>query len=53
MADAPLKSLAAYSQFVTELHNRIPAPEMSFSRPNLPAVIRELEEIVEGISNNA
>ncbi len=34
-------------------HNRIPAPEMSFSRPNLPAVIREIEEIVEDISNNA
>lgn len=34
-------------------HNRIPATEMSFSRPNLPAVIREIEEIAEDISNNA
>ncbi len=34
-------------------HNRIPAPEMRFSRPNLPVVIREIEEIVEDISNNA
>lgn len=25
-------------------HNRIPAPEMSFDRPNLPALIREIEE---------
>ncbi len=35
------------------MHNRIPAAEMSFSRPNLPAVIREIEEIVEDVSNNA
>lgn len=26
-------------------HNRIPAPEMSFSRPNLPMVVREIEEL--------
>ena len=26
-------------------HNRIPAPEMSFHQPNLPALIREIEEI--------
>ena len=26
-------------------HNRIPAPEMSFTRPNLPAVIREIEQL--------
>jgi hypothetical protein len=25
-------------------HNRVPAPEMSFTRPNLPALIREVEE---------
>jgi len=30
-------------------HNRIPAPEMSFSRPNLPALIREIESLVEKI----
>jgi hypothetical protein len=24
-------------------HNRIPAPEMSFTRPNLPVLIREIE----------
>ena len=28
-------------------HHRIPAPEMSFTRPNLPALIREVEELVK------
>jgi hypothetical protein len=28
-------------------HNRIPAPEMSFSQPNLPALIREIEKLIE------
>lgn len=27
-------------------HNRIPAPEMSFIKPNLPALIREIEAII-------
>jgi hypothetical protein len=27
--------------------NRIPAPEMSFTRPNLPALIQELEDLVQ------
>lgn len=26
--------------------NRIPAPEMSFLKPNLPSVIREIEELI-------
>ncbi|MCU1265958.1 MAG: hypothetical protein JWM21_2276 [Acidobacteria bacterium] len=26
-------------------HNRIPAPIMSFTRPNLPALIHEIEEV--------
>jgi hypothetical protein len=26
-------------------HNRIPAPNMSFERPNLPALIQEIEEL--------
>jgi len=26
-------------------HHRIPAPEMDFSRPNLPALIREIETL--------
>lgn len=31
-------------------HNRIPAPEISFSRPNLPLLIHEIEELIGGIS---
>jgi len=27
-------------------HNRIPAPEISFTHPNLPVLIREIEELV-------
>lgn len=28
-------------------HNRVPAPEMSFTRPNLPVLIREVEAFVQ------
>lgn len=28
-------------------HNRIPAPEMDFARPNLPALVREIERLLE------
>jgi hypothetical protein len=28
-------------------HHRIPAPEMSFSRPNLPFLIGEIESLIE------
>lgn len=28
-------------------HNRVPAPEMSFTQPNLPALIREIEALIE------
>jgi hypothetical protein len=28
-------------------HNRIPAPNMSFTRPNLPMLIQEIEELIE------
>lgn len=28
-------------------HNRIPAPEMSFNRPNLPTLIQEVEKLVD------
>jgi len=28
-------------------HHRIPAPEMSFTQPNLPVLIREIEELAE------
>src|SRR6266508_1949129 len=30
-------------------HNRIPAPEMSFSAPNISALIEEIEELIESI----
>lgn len=29
-------------------HNRIPAPSMSFSQPNLPNIIQEIETLIEG-----
>jgi len=28
-------------------HNRIPAPEMSFTRPNLPVLIRDIEAVLK------
>jgi hypothetical protein len=28
-------------------HNRIPAPGMSFDQPNIPALIEEIEELIE------
>ena len=28
-------------------HHRVPAPQMSFSRPNLPALIKEIEELIK------
>jgi len=34
-------------------HNRIPAPEMSFTQPNLPALIREIETIIKKVENEA
>jgi len=27
-------------------HDRIPAPEMSFNQPNLPMLIREIENLI-------
>jgi hypothetical protein len=29
-------------------HHRIPAPNMSFSRPNIPELIREIEDLIRG-----
>jgi hypothetical protein len=29
-------------------HHRIPAPELSFTRPNLPVLIEEVERLLEG-----
>jgi len=31
--------------------NRIPAPEMSFDQPNLPALLREIEALIEAIQH--
>ncbi len=33
--------------------NRIPAPQMSFTQPNLPALIREIEYLIKEIENEA
>jgi hypothetical protein len=30
-------------------HNRVPAPNMSFTQPNLPTVIQEVEALIAGI----
>lgn len=32
-------------------HNRIPAPQMSFSRPNLPVLIQEIEDLIKRSSS--
>jgi hypothetical protein len=34
-------------------HNRIPAPEMSFTQPNLPVLIQEIETIIKRVENEA
>ena len=33
--------------------NRIPAPNMSFLRPNLPALIHEIEELIKTMGSEA
>jgi hypothetical protein len=30
-------------------HHRIPAPDMSFTQPNLPVLIREIEQLIENV----
>jgi len=32
-------------------HNRVPAPEMSFSQPNLPVLIQEVEAFIKAIED--
>jgi hypothetical protein len=32
-------------------HNRIPAPEMSFAKPNLPVLIAEVEAVIRFQTN--
>jgi hypothetical protein len=29
-------------------HNRIPAPDISFLKPNLPVILKEIEKLVQG-----
>ncbi len=55
MTASPLKTLGDYSRFVVMphhkhtppdiKHHRIPAPNMSFTQPNLPALIQEIDEV--------
>jgi len=33
-------------------HHRIPAPRMSFTRPNLPTLIREIEGVIHNIESD-
>ena len=33
-------------------HNRIPAPSMSFVRPNLPALIEEIEDTIKKMAES-
>ncbi len=34
-------------------HNRVPAPEMSFIRPNIPALVGEIESLIRKIESEA
>jgi hypothetical protein len=34
-------------------HHRIPAPEMSFIRPNIPALVGEIESLIRKIESEA
>jgi hypothetical protein len=34
-------------------HNRVPAPDMGFISPNFPVLIREIEELIENIEQEA
>ena len=62
MPDDPLSSPRAYERFIYTLsdphhkhippnikHHRIPAPNLSFTRPNLPFLIGEIEQEILGV----
>lgn len=34
-------------------HNRIPAPTMSFTQPDLPAIIQEIEALIAEIETDS
>ena len=46
--DSSLASSYPHHKHVPEdiKHHRVPAPELSFARPNLPVLIREIEELL-------
>jgi len=46
--DSSLQSTHPHHKYIPPdiKHNRVPAPEMSFTRPNLPVLIREIEELI-------
>jgi uncharacterized protein DUF6516 len=48
--DAQLQSSHPHHKHVPPdmKHNRIPAPKMSFVRPNLPTLIQEIEALISG-----
>ena len=61
MSDEPLSSPRAYERFIYTLsdphhkhippnikHHRIPAPNLSFTCPNLPFLIEEIEREILG-----
>lgn len=50
-ADPALRSSLPHHKHVPPdmKQHRIPAPEMSFSRPNIAVLIREIEELIRGI----
>jgi len=52
--DEPLQSTHPHHKHVPPdiKHNRIPAPEMSFSEPNIPTLIEEIEKLIETIEEN-
>ena len=33
-------------------HNRVPAEEMSFTRPNIPELVREAESLIAGLTGH-
>jgi len=54
-SDAALQSTHPHHKHVPPdiKHHRIPAPEMSFGRPNLPALIHEIEALIEKIEGKS
>jgi hypothetical protein len=53
--DATLQSTYPHHKHIPPdvKHNRVPAPAMSFSQPNLPALVKEVEAIVEQTEEGA